>query len=180
MEITYAGRVKRMISRDKKAALEMTTMMVVKLVIAALCIIALIYLAASMYGLLRTKTAVEQAKSTLDEINLMIKNLAVGKTDNYLIVAPAKNYFVFYLTGITKNSSKQCVGANCMCICNDKSTDSCDKSGVCRTVGEGGISVSPSSINEAWTAIDPIPLTLTITNVNGKVFSFAFKPTIKK
>ena len=58
-----------------------------KLIIAVLCIILLVYLAWSLYGIFRTKTETEQARETLKGIVAEVEGLEEGQR-KYLVVAP--------------------------------------------------------------------------------------------
>jgi hypothetical protein len=61
----------------------------VKLVIAALCIVALVYLAISIYSVVVSERAArEKAERTLDQIIAKINGLADQETDRYIILAP--------------------------------------------------------------------------------------------
>ena len=108
---------------------------VLKIILAALGIVALVYLAFSMYGLLKSNTRLEQAKAGLDEIDGKIKSLSAGTSANYLITSPNEWYLVLF----DKESQKpgNCRGSYCLCICSsvDDAIEgvlkACEKEGKC-------------------------------------------------
>lgn len=132
-----------------------------KIIIAVLCIILLVYLAASLYNIFIKKTALEQAKETLEQIVAEINGLEEGEEDSYLLTVPKDWFIGFYNQG--GDMPKQCKGKNCLCICSgwkpgyyqavsDTMTDSlikerigkCDKEGVCKNLEE---SVKNTEVN---------------------------------
>lgn len=93
-----------------------------KLIIAVLCMIALIYLAVSLYTLFTVKSETAQAKGTLDNLVSEIAMLESGKKQagSYLIVSP-KGW------GLMVRDNK-------LCICGEDelgSFEDCSKRGIC-------------------------------------------------
>ena len=72
--------------KSKKADITLNTF--VGIIVAVLCLIALIYLAVSLYGLFIKKSERVQAEETLNQIVAKIKSLEDGEKDDYLIIAP--------------------------------------------------------------------------------------------
>lgn len=60
----------------------------VRLIIAVLCLLLLIYLAFVLYGMFIKNSDIEQAKETLEQIGNLIEGLDEGEKANYLVVAP--------------------------------------------------------------------------------------------
>lgn len=102
--------------KNKKA--EITIEEVVKMVLAVLGIIVLIVLAVGLYGIFTKKTELEQARETLKQLVEKMKLLEEGETDSFLITSPkgwglvGNNYYY------QDKLSDQCVGKDCLCICN--------------------------------------------------------------
>jgi hypothetical protein len=77
---------------NKKA--EITAEEVVKMVIAIVCIIILIALAAGLYGIFTTKSKLEQAKETLTQISAVISGFEESGNGDVLITSPKEWYLV--------------------------------------------------------------------------------------
>jgi hypothetical protein len=99
--------------KNKKA--EILAEEVVKIVLAVVCIIILIILAAGLYGIFTKKTDLEQARATLKEIVAKIDSLGEGEQKNVLITSPKDWYIVGFSKG--ENMPFDCNGENCICIC---------------------------------------------------------------
>jgi len=67
-----------------------------KIIIAIVCIVLLIYLAWSLYDLFIVKSDLAKARETLKQINNEISLLDELDERNYLVVSPEKWYFVSY------------------------------------------------------------------------------------
>lgn len=128
---------------------------VLKIVVAVLCIIALIYLAVSLYGIFISKSRLQQAKAEMDEITRVIYSLKEGETKKYLLLTPANyiligwpmetKYEIFRPDICLKNLWK-----NCICLCKFKGKDiieevlggirvqpvldECNREGICKEV----------------------------------------------
>lgn len=87
----------------------------VRIVIAVLCIVILIYLAYKLYSLFTTKTELEQARETLEQIVGKINLLKEGEIYNYLTLVPSDWFIVYYKQG--ENSPSICNNKNCLCMC---------------------------------------------------------------
>lgn len=72
----------------------MTVEEVVKTVIAVVGIIVLISLSVSLVGIFTFKTAVEQAKSTINELVAVSSGLSEGQTKTFLIQSPKDWWFI--------------------------------------------------------------------------------------
>jgi Tfp pilus assembly protein PilE len=111
---------------------------VVRLVIALLCLVLLIFLAVQLYGIFSSKTEIQQAKSTLNQISEIMENLEEGESAEYLFVGPVnKNNLWFFKFFSGHESPEQCKGEDCLCICVSKNRDfidanDCDNLGICK------------------------------------------------
>jgi len=88
------------------------------LAIAVVCIFILIYFTYQLYGIFTKKTALEQARGSLNKIIAKTEGLGEGDKREVLITAPKEWYIVA--------NEKQ------LCICGDRA--SCDKTGVCKEI----------------------------------------------
>ncbi|MEK6935849.1 MAG: hypothetical protein AABW67_03610, partial [Nanoarchaeota archaeon] len=100
--------------KNKKA--EITAEEVLKLVLAVLCIIILVILAAGLYGIFTKKTDLEQAKESLNQITSMILNIENTKSKTYLLIAP-KDWLIIYFSD-NNPSGTGCSGKTCLCFCS--------------------------------------------------------------
>ncbi len=105
---------------------------VLKIILAVLSIILLIYLGVSLYGLFIKKTALQQAKITLEQISAGLEELEEGESWNYLVTSPRKWYLISYKEG--EESPKLCQNKNCLCICDENTIKDCDDKGICKMI----------------------------------------------
>ena len=139
--------------KNKKGILMAETL---KIIMAVISIVFLVYLSVSLYGVFAQKTKIEQAKATLDQIFAEIRGLEDGEKGDYLVTSPKEWYFVVYEEN--QNVPSQCKDDNCLCICpsdkdlegwkdyagkinslfykDDKGIDKCEKEGVCKNIGK--------------------------------------------
>ena len=107
-----------------------------KIIIAVICIVILIYLGVSLYGIFSQRTKLEQANQGLNEIILTLDRLKDNEDGTYLILGP-EDWFLTSWSKSDDNRPEKCEGS-CICICNFvESNDlksNCDKEGVCRVV----------------------------------------------
>ncbi|MEK6895399.1 MAG: hypothetical protein AABX48_02670 [Nanoarchaeota archaeon] len=94
----------------------------VKIIIAVIGILALFYLAVSLYGIFNNKTEIEQAKASLDEIIREANNLQDGGSKDVLITAPSEWKIIYYKKDISNlelvsTPSTKCSGKSCLCVC---------------------------------------------------------------
>lgn len=113
--------------QNKKAVLMSES---IRIIIAVLCLIILIYLAVQIYGIFRHKTDLEKAREVLNRIVERVAELeGEGDEKEYLITGLNDWYVV-------SSSDK-------LCICD--SLDSCEKSGKCADLGSFEIDSKCSS-----------------------------------
>lgn len=105
---------------------------VLKILLAVICIAALVYLAAGMYGIFIKKNQIEQARGTLEQITAKINTLKEGETTTVLVLSP-KDWFILTFNSAAPAKPKTCLG-NCICICEDKGAEGCDAGGLCKAV----------------------------------------------
>lgn len=123
--------------QEKKAILFSEAL---KIIVAVLCIIALIYLAFQLYTLFSFKTENEQAKANLKKIVDAVDELGVGKEKELTLIGLKIWSIVFFEKNkdMPSSCSKE---KNCLCIClNDVgikpevALESCEAEGVCESV----------------------------------------------
>jgi hypothetical protein len=153
-----------------------------KIIIGVLCIVLLVYIAVSLYGIFSRGHELEQAKFTLDAIIAKTSSLTEGQILDYLVTSPKDWRFLVY------DSEKK------VCICPAYTSDTydkvsqqqtiCLKQGVCKSVdysiSVGGYETScsqgakqglSSGISNCL-SFDTMPLIISIfKNSNGVVFS---------
>lgn len=112
-----------------------------KIVVALICIIFLIYLLTSIYFSKINETKKIEAKNTLEKIYEIITNSELSGSQEYYILNPSR----WYLFSFTNKKPNACANENCICIC-DKVTNiplmdnvkrqltKCDEKGACQIV----------------------------------------------
>lgn len=139
---------------------------VLKLVLAALCIIALVYLAVVMFGLLQAKTQTEQARGTLDELAAKSNLLQSGEQAETLIVAP-KGWFIISFE--RASLVKECTSNFCICMCDNAK---CDSSVVCRG-SDKFVLLRDVGGNEVRMLEKEAPFSVKYTKINEKVYPYS-------
>jgi len=159
--------------KNKKA--EILAEEVVKIVLAVVCIIILIILAAGLYGIFTKKTDLEQARATLKEIVAKIDSLGEGGKGEYLVVAPKKWYFLSYNNGI--------------CICSEenllKSMEDCCTKGA-HSIPKKSVVIdsvcnfplAKPSLYEKCISFRDIPMNINLMR-NGEVIDIKTEASIK-
>jgi hypothetical protein len=94
-----------------------------KIIIAVICIVLLIYLAVSLYGIFTSKLQLEQARATLNAVIGKINSLEKsGDTLTYLITGPSA-WNIFYYDNFDTLSAGGCSGKTCICACPEFKTE---------------------------------------------------------
>ncbi len=102
-----------------------------KIILAVIGIVALIYLAVSMYGLFTKKNSLEQSRGTINEIEAKIKALVnVGDERMVVVLSPKSWYILAYGKGVA--SPQMCKANYCICLCEDNEVSDCDTMGLCK------------------------------------------------
>ncbi|MAG79004.1 hypothetical protein CMI40_01365 [Candidatus Pacearchaeota archaeon] len=123
------------IIKNKKAILLPATL---KIILAVIGTFLLIYLFVNLYGLLTTKTDIEQAKSSLEGLYSEIQNVDNGKgTRNFLIQSPNDWMIITWPNNNEDSKPIQCKDDNCICICpttsdENKFLSECNNKGICK------------------------------------------------
>lgn len=99
-----------------------------RILIAILCLIILIYLLYSLIGLSKNRTRLEQARATLDEMVLKINALQDSGSGTYVFLAPSGWFFSINPRG--EKVQQQCSTGKCLCLC---SSEGCDEDAACKT-----------------------------------------------
>lgn len=145
---------------NKKAILMEETL---KIIIAVVCIIALLYLAFSMYGIFTQKKAIEQARATISNVIDKAAVLKDGESFLYLVESPKKYYLAVFNRESTPRMPSQCLKeATCLCMCEEESVEDCDASRTCKD--------SPTMLaKNAEIYTKEIPLGVYLRNIGGVV-----------
>lgn len=113
-QMEYARKSDKMRAKNNKGILLPETM---KIIIAVLCIAALIYLAVKMGGILTQKNQLEQAKATIKEIAAKVNSVEAGEDRNSIVLSP-KDWYI--LSFGADDSPNACAAKACVCMCDDK------------------------------------------------------------
>ena len=128
--------------RDKKGSISWLAEDTLKIVLAILVVIVLVWVLTEIYYSRINSEKLKQAKSILidspQSIKLEIQSLANDENTDFHLQSP-QSWYLFSFTHEKKPNS--CLNQNCMCICDnvidisDRQIKECDKSGVCLKVG---------------------------------------------
>ncbi|MEK6832507.1 MAG: hypothetical protein AABY32_00540 [Nanoarchaeota archaeon] len=109
-----------------------------KMVVAVICIIFLIYILVAVYNSNASAKKIEEAKDILLRIEGIVNNLEEGAIENQDIPNP-KGWHLYSFIGEEKPNS--CLNDNCLCICDSilikmiKSQEKkCDEKGACLAI----------------------------------------------
>lgn len=124
---------------NKKAEESIIESEVLKIIIAVLCILILVYLAYNLYTLFSTRTALEQSKVNLDEIDKIIVALEKGeiRQGSYLVQSPKDWWIIGWPYKDMVEIPKNCKSEKCLCICPATGIfggglKKCEESGICK------------------------------------------------
>lgn len=117
------------------------------LIVSVLCLLILFYLAYQLYGMMIKKSALEQAKASLDQIINTIERLEDGVIKNFLVTSP-KNWFIIVYS--KEDSLGSCSGNNCICFCPSTNKEQCDKDGICNSIGLNTVSKIPLKLTNFY------------------------------
>ncbi|MBU3906999.1 MAG: hypothetical protein KKA64_01980 [Nanoarchaeota archaeon] len=132
---------------NKKAILMPETL---KILMAVICIVLLVYLFMSLTGVFTHKNQLKQAQDSLNQINLKIGGLSEIKKEDTLMITGPKDWYLEYF----KNDKK-------ICFCQEFSVSPCEEQvGVCVVVNE--ITFEPSC-NENYPVLTPVPSSIQIS-----------------
>ena len=110
----------------------------VKIIVAVLCIIILLYLA---YQLIPKKTALAQARESLNKVYFEIQKVSSGKItqSDFFIESPSDWWVIAFPYKGETNKPSECKNPDCICICpiptiptKANSLKNCEDIGVCR------------------------------------------------
>lgn len=112
----------------------------VKIVIAVICIVFLVYFLTALYFNKVAEEKGRQAASTLinstQSIKVFINDVKQDKTSKTYILQNPIGWYVFSFTG-TEKKPNSCSNSNCLCICEDvidyfdRQISYCDEDGAC-------------------------------------------------
>lgn len=113
--------------KNKKGILMEETL---KIIMAVISIVFLVYLSVSLYGIVAQKTKIEQARATIDQIFAEIEVLEDGEKGDYLVTAP-KDWVIMDL----KIDKELCICPHPSKIEKEDVDKECKDQGICRSVG---------------------------------------------
>lgn len=148
--------------KPKKAILMPETL---KIILAVLGILILIYLAASLYGFFVKDNKEKQAQASLEILNSKIKLVESGaqKEIKFLIESPNDWYIIAWPYQDESEKPQQCAGDYCICMCESAYSkfgvlDECNKKGICKELSKKTKTIDEDN-NEKYIKIDkPISL----------------------
>lgn len=126
-----------------------------KIILAVICIVILIYLGFYLSNIFIDQKRIEQARSTLEQINIRAELLKENAKEDFLYLAP-KDWFIKMQT---LNFIKECKSDYCLCLCDE---DDCSDLNVCKA-GKKIFIIRDSNGGELKSALDA-PLTFVIEN----------------
>ena len=135
---------------------EMTAEQLLKLVLAILGILALLFLGISIYSVLIDKQKLEQAKAATSDIINLEKDVISGKDQEYLLIGPKK----WFILGKEKGYNSQCLHNSCLCICEEN--DCAGKSFYCREIELEHVIIYAKS-EKNYIEVDKVPLKLILS-----------------
>ena len=100
--------------KSKKGQKDILLPEVVKILLAALLIIGLIYLAFLLFSIFKNQTQIKQAEGALEEIVGKFNMLKEGEQATYLFIAPSKWYIKNPVIVV-----QECKSRNCICLCKE-------------------------------------------------------------
>lgn len=140
-----------------------------KIIIAVICIVFLVYLLVSVYNSSISEKKLEQARESLSRLEVVISSLVEGGVERQDIPHP-KGWHLYSFVGGEKPNS--CLNENCVCICEKSTIEilrsqaaKCDKKGECLVVENLAIDEFDFRINN----VEDL-LFVNIKNQNGKIF----------
>ncbi len=166
-----------------------------KLIIAAICILALVYLGISMYDLMRKKSEIEQTRATLDAIINKVNSLTKeGEITKYFVNAPKDRYLVYYNFDVVsadkeKSMPQACAGSDCLCICGSKFSSNSfykkagiDRCVVCKPIQTkldiSKTSLIASGLKTQFILFDKVPYTLYLKKQGETVIIADMSPVL--
>jgi len=164
---------------------------VLKIIIAVLSLVILIYLAVSLHGIFIQKSRIEQAKVNIDEIIIKLNDLKESESTKYTLLSPAGNvltgwpYKPFFGDALYPNICGSNRWENCICICPigeslgeqilkgtftaDNILESCNAEGICREVKGTNLIVSEKE------GIEKYPIRVDYLKNEGKPLKISLK-----
>lgn len=116
-----------------------------KILIAVICIVFLVYLLVSIYNSHTSDKKIEKAREVLSRIETIVSSLNEGESDRQDISDP-KGWHLY--TFVEQEKPNSCLNTKCLCICQkavvkllNSQAEKCDKEGACLTIPK--LAVSP-------------------------------------
>ncbi|MGY4884683.1 MAG: hypothetical protein ACP5NZ_03860 [Nanobdellota archaeon] len=140
-----------------------------KMIIALVCIVFLVYLLIALYNSHTADKKIEEARATLSSIESIINTLNDGQTLKQDILDP-EGWHLYSFPGQEKPNS--CLNSRCLCICErslieviKSQSSKCDKKGACLVIN----SLADSEVDLKITGKNDV-LFIDITKQSNRVF----------
>jgi len=109
-----------------------------KIIVAVICMIFLIYLLGAIYSSNISAKKIEEARDVLSRIESIVSSLEEGGIENQDIPNP-KGWHLYSF--VDKEKPNSCLNENCLCICGNSfiemiksQSKKCDEDGACLTI----------------------------------------------
>jgi competence protein ComGC len=109
-----------------------------KIIVAVICILFLVYILIAIYNSQTANKKIEEARDALERVENIVSSLEEGKIERQDIPNP-QGWHLYSFVGEQKPNS--CLNKNCLCICTDSITQQfksnarkCDKDGACLVI----------------------------------------------
>jgi len=143
---------------------DITVEEIVKIGLAILGIVLLLYLSVSLYGIFTFEKEVNQAHSSMDRIETNIQKIINKEIteSEFFIEGPDRWELVLFPKPTNSEKPGNCEN-NCLCLCKTPKVDVCEESGVCREFTE------KIKTDKEFFAIDKGVLSLKISLENNEI-----------
>jgi hypothetical protein len=157
---------------NKKA--DMTPEEALKIILAVLGIVFLLYLAFSFYGIFMSSTKLDQSRAVLDSMISKASILTLGSNTSILITSPED--WTLYVYNKSEISPKSCANSACICICEEyfnpgkisQAVASCDKSGICQKINLPVV-VNTPGLDKTF-SFTSLPRIIYVENKDGVIY----------
>jgi Tfp pilus assembly protein PilE len=170
-------KISKLNKSEKKAILPQE---VLKILIAVLCLVILIYLAVELYSLFIVKSDIEKATATVEAIAGKANALQNSQSAQYMITN-LKDWSLIQIDVPLFCSDSRSVYDSCLCLCKDVEANdhgpnmdnqmnmqSCKSKGACSLVSNFEIKKDSGNVKKSI-LISQVPLNIYLTKENDKI-----------